>query len=96
MSAKTATEPATDQDGTVRRVLQRVVLPADRDMDVLPLYVDRDKAQLDLATNDAARHHARARQDAARRVGTGADERASSPQAILGRHRLRVTEGERV
>ena len=33
MSAKTA-KPA---DQTVRRVLQRVVLPADRDMDVLPL-----------------------------------------------------------
>ncbi len=90
MSAKTA-KPA---DQTVRRVLQRVVLPSDRDMDVLPLYVDRDKAQLDLATNTL---HGTTRELAKTlsRVGTGADEHLE-PQAILGRHRLSVTEGERV
>ena len=32
---------------TVRRVLQRVVLPVDHDTDVLPLYVDPDRSQLD-------------------------------------------------
>jgi galactofuranosylgalactofuranosylrhamnosyl-N-acetylglucosaminyl-diphospho-decaprenol beta-1,5/1,6-galactofuranosyltransferase len=31
----------------VRRVLQRLVLPEDRDMDVLPLYVDREAVRLD-------------------------------------------------
>ncbi|MGI8613980.1 MAG: glycosyltransferase [Nocardioidaceae bacterium] len=45
---------------TVRRVLQRVVLPADRDLDVLPLYVDYagaagpDDATVDVLS--AARH----------------------------------------
>jgi galactofuranosylgalactofuranosylrhamnosyl-N-acetylglucosaminyl-diphospho-decaprenol beta-1,5/1,6-galactofuranosyltransferase len=34
--------------GTVRRVLQRVVLPVDHDTDVLPLYVDADRPQLDV------------------------------------------------
>ena len=33
---------------TVRRVLQRVVLPTDHDTDVLPLYVDPDRPQLDV------------------------------------------------
>ncbi len=35
---------------TVRRVLQRVVLPVSRDIDVLPLYVDPDRPQLDVNT----------------------------------------------
>jgi galactofuranosylgalactofuranosylrhamnosyl-N-acetylglucosaminyl-diphospho-decaprenol beta-1,5/1,6-galactofuranosyltransferase len=38
------TQPVT----TVRRVLQRVVLPVDHDTDVLPLYVDPDRPQLDV------------------------------------------------
>ena len=41
MSASPTTGP------TVRRVLQRVVLPVDHDTDVLPLYVDPDRSQLD-------------------------------------------------
>ena len=36
-----------EKPGAVRRVLQRVVLPADRDSDVMPLYVDPDRAALD-------------------------------------------------
>ena len=35
---------------TARRVLQKVVFPADRDTDVLPLYVDPNRAELDLNT----------------------------------------------
>ncbi|MGH3497128.1 MAG: glycosyltransferase [Nocardioidaceae bacterium] len=35
-----STETEHEEPGKVRRVLQRVVLPADRDLDVLPLYVD--------------------------------------------------------
>ncbi len=47
----TETIPTTDGSvATVRRVLQRVVLPTSRDTDVLPLYVDPDRAQLDLNT----------------------------------------------
>ena len=40
----------TTSPATVRRVLQRVVLPVDRDTDVLPLYVDPDRPQLDVNT----------------------------------------------
>ena len=32
---------------TVRRILQRFVLPGDRDLDVVPLYVDTEDAILD-------------------------------------------------
>ncbi|MGI8900012.1 MAG: glycosyltransferase [Nocardioides sp.] len=87
----------TDQQSsseTVRRILQRVVLPADRDMDVLPLYVDRDKAQLDLSFANL-RGTTRDLAQTMSRVATASDERLE-PQAILDRHRLRVTEGDRV
>ena len=79
---------------TVRRVLQRVVLPVDRDMDVLPLYVDRDKAQLDLSFGNL-RGTTRELADTMSRVATASDDHAQ-PQAILGRHRLQVSGGERV
>jgi len=40
--ANSSTEAAT-----TRRVLQRLILPADRDLDVMPLYVDVEAAVLD-------------------------------------------------
>lgn len=42
---------ATTESATVRRVLQRLVFPASGDTDVLPLYVDPDRAQLDYNVN---------------------------------------------
>ncbi len=57
----------------MRRVLQRVVLPVDRDMDVLPLYVDPDRPQLDVDKSGA--HAGPARQAPADR----AQRRRSSP-----------------
>ena len=44
---------------TVRKVLQRFVLPADRDLDVVPLYVDTEPAVLD-ADKDVDRRRAAA------------------------------------
>jgi len=96
-SPQEQTEQQTEQQTagqTVRRVLQRVVLPADRDMDVLPLYVDRDKAQLDLSFGNL-RGTTRELADTMSRVATASDDHAQ-PQAILGRHRLQVFGGERV
>jgi len=37
----------TTTDGTVTRLLQRQILPIDRDTDVFPLYVDLEEAKLD-------------------------------------------------
>jgi galactofuranosylgalactofuranosylrhamnosyl-N-acetylglucosaminyl-diphospho-decaprenol beta-1,5/1,6-galactofuranosyltransferase len=76
---------------TVTRVLQRVVLPKDRDMDVLPLYVDSDRPQLDVDTTGMTM---------AQRVRIPPAEPNASqepdPHAVLGRHRYRVPETRRI
>ncbi len=89
------TGPASGQE-TVRKVLQRFVLPADRDLDVVPLYVDTDPAVLDadkgsIGSNRTAKNINRAalRQS----ISTGS---TLHPDAILDRHRLRVEGGERI
>jgi galactofuranosylgalactofuranosylrhamnosyl-N-acetylglucosaminyl-diphospho-decaprenol beta-1,5/1,6-galactofuranosyltransferase len=47
MSTTTGTTGDTTAQGTVTRVLQRQILPLDRDTDVFPLYVDPEDAKLD-------------------------------------------------
>ena len=93
MSANPATAPVTGAgDGaTVRRVLQRVVLPADRDTDVLPLYVDADRPQLDVdksALTPAQRGKVPPTEPNA--------EVEPDPHAVLGRYRYRVPENHRI
>lgn len=73
----------------VRRVLQRVVLPADRDMDVLPLYVDRDKAHLEPEKS-------KLRNIALPTLPVSGHSEPLEPQAILDRHRLRIDKGQRI
>jgi galactofuranosylgalactofuranosylrhamnosyl-N-acetylglucosaminyl-diphospho-decaprenol beta-1,5/1,6-galactofuranosyltransferase len=73
----------------VRRVLQRVVLPEDRDMDVLPLYVDRDKAQLEPEKSVLGKLSVAA-------LPATTQTAPLEPQAILDRHRLRIDQGQRV
>ena len=74
--------------GGVRRVLQRTILPVDRDLDVLPLYVDADQVVLGGVRDD----------DGAPEAETveSAPSPAQRPENILGRDRLRVDEGSRV
>jgi galactofuranosylgalactofuranosylrhamnosyl-N-acetylglucosaminyl-diphospho-decaprenol beta-1,5/1,6-galactofuranosyltransferase len=86
-------EPRND---TVRRVLQRFVLPADRDLDVVPLYVDTEPAMLDadkeqIGTNKGAQKLNKAASRQAISSGT-----TLHPDAILDRHRLRVEESTRI
>ncbi|HEY0642937.1 MAG TPA: glycosyltransferase, partial [Nocardioides sp.] len=50
MTIQTSTE--TTSTGTVTRLLQRQVLPIDRDTDVFPLYVDLEEAKLDTDRHD--------------------------------------------
>ena len=78
---------------TVRRVLQRVVLPADRDIDVLPLYVDRDKAQLEPEALPGGKDAEVSRALLLQPTSTG---ESLHPDAILDRHRLTVQAGQRV
>ena len=85
-------------DATARaRCRQRFALSAaDRDLDVVPLYVDTEPAVLDadkdsIGGSRAAKNLNRAalRQS----ISTGTD---LHPDAILDRHRLRVGDGERI
>ncbi|HEU0041909.1 MAG TPA: glycosyltransferase, partial [Jiangellaceae bacterium] len=78
---------------TVRRSLQRFVLPVDRDLDVIPLYVDTEAAVLD-ADRDSigGNKSAKALNKAALRQSTGAGTSLRG-DAILDRHRLRVDAG---
>jgi galactofuranosylgalactofuranosylrhamnosyl-N-acetylglucosaminyl-diphospho-decaprenol beta-1,5/1,6-galactofuranosyltransferase len=70
----------------VRRVLQRLILPADRDMDVLPLYIDREQAILDTSAD-------RSKEGA---TIVMAQTEHLEPEAVLDRHRLKVRGGKRV
>jgi galactofuranosylgalactofuranosylrhamnosyl-N-acetylglucosaminyl-diphospho-decaprenol beta-1,5/1,6-galactofuranosyltransferase len=81
------TETAT----TVRRVLQRVVLPVDHDIDVLPLYVDPDRPQLDVDTNSLTLAQRRRIPPPEPNADVEPD-----PHAVLGRHRYRVAETRRI
>ena len=81
---------------TARRVLQRFVLPADRDLDVVPLYVDTEPAMLDadkesIGTNKGAQKLNKAAARQAISSGT-----TLHPDAILDRHRLRVEASQRI
>ena len=80
-----AAAPAEPDAATVTRLLQRLILPEDRDMDVLPLYVDHDQARQGGDPNDPSGDGVA--------VATGT---SLEPQAILDRHRLRVRRGSRV
>jgi galactofuranosylgalactofuranosylrhamnosyl-N-acetylglucosaminyl-diphospho-decaprenol beta-1,5/1,6-galactofuranosyltransferase len=90
-----ATGPARGTE-TVRKVLQRFVLPADRDLDVVPLYVDTEPAVLDADKESiGSSRGAKNLNKAALRqsISTGT---ALHPDMILDRHRLRIDDGERI
>jgi galactofuranosylgalactofuranosylrhamnosyl-N-acetylglucosaminyl-diphospho-decaprenol beta-1,5/1,6-galactofuranosyltransferase len=95
----TSTETVRDagrDTATARRVLQRFVLPADRDLDVVPLYVDTEPAMLDadketIGSNKQAQKLNKAASRQAISSGT-----SLHPDAILDRRRLRVEASQRV
>jgi galactofuranosylgalactofuranosylrhamnosyl-N-acetylglucosaminyl-diphospho-decaprenol beta-1,5/1,6-galactofuranosyltransferase len=82
---------STTGEGTVQRLLQRVVLPDDRDTDVLPLYVDADRPQLDPDMSSLT---------AAQRARIPPPEPNAvvvpDPHSVLGRHRYLVSENKRI
>jgi galactofuranosylgalactofuranosylrhamnosyl-N-acetylglucosaminyl-diphospho-decaprenol beta-1,5/1,6-galactofuranosyltransferase len=94
--SQTQTDPAVpanaaDATGTVRRELQRVVFPTSRDIDVLPLYVDPDRPQLDVNTLTLTLKQ-RSRIPPAEPNA----ESEPDPHAVLGRRRYRLHESDRV
>jgi galactofuranosylgalactofuranosylrhamnosyl-N-acetylglucosaminyl-diphospho-decaprenol beta-1,5/1,6-galactofuranosyltransferase len=76
---------------TTRRVLQRVVLPVDHDMDVLPLYVDPDRPQLDVDTSSMTLSQRGRIPPAEPNASVEPD-----PHAVLGRTRYLVPETRRI
>ena len=84
------TTPATTSDDVVvRRVLQRVILPADADVDVLPLYVDNERS----ASVSSTESSSTSTETVTEMVAPGAVAR---PENIIDRHRVRVPAGTRV
>jgi galactofuranosylgalactofuranosylrhamnosyl-N-acetylglucosaminyl-diphospho-decaprenol beta-1,5/1,6-galactofuranosyltransferase len=87
---------STSEEGTVRRLLQRQILPLDRDFEVFSLYVDPSSADLDedkyvVGGTRAAKelNNTKIRQ------GTGEGEQIR-PDQILDRTRLQVDAGQRL
>ncbi len=74
-----------------RRLLQKVVFPADRDTDVLPLYVDPNRAELDANTLGMT-----AKQRGGMPPPQPNADVEPDPHAVLGRHRYRVNESHRI
>jgi galactofuranosylgalactofuranosylrhamnosyl-N-acetylglucosaminyl-diphospho-decaprenol beta-1,5/1,6-galactofuranosyltransferase len=86
----------TPEGATVTRLLQRQILPLDRDFDVMPLYVDPEEIRLDadryaIGGNRAAKdlNNAAIRQS----ISTG---ETIHPDQIESRTALRVRQGERL
>jgi len=81
---------------TTTRLLQRQVLPLDRDFDVLPLYVDTEEAKLDADKYEVGGNRAaKDLNNAAIRQSTSTG-RALHPDQIESRTALRVKSGERL
>ena len=94
--SQTQTDPATpgeaaDAPGTVRRELQRVVFPTSRDIDVLPLYVDPDRPQLDVDKSPLT-----ATQRGKLPPTEPNADIEPDPHAVLGRRRYQVPENQRI
>jgi galactofuranosylgalactofuranosylrhamnosyl-N-acetylglucosaminyl-diphospho-decaprenol beta-1,5/1,6-galactofuranosyltransferase len=82
--------------GTATRLLQRQVLPLDRDLDVLALYVDTEEARLDAGKYEIGGNRAaKDLNNAAIRQST-ATGRSLSPDQIESRTALRVDPGDRL
>ncbi len=98
MTATTTTAQTTgaDRGPTVERLLQRQILPLDRDLDVLSLYVDAGEASLDVDRYEIGSNRAAQEAHAASlRASTGPSGEVH-PDQILDRTRLRVPQGERL
>ena len=85
------TQTESSPQDTERRVLQRVVFPADRDLDVMPLYVDYSAGML-MTTEETS-----GRGSVKESVTPTFDAMQSTrrPENIIGRHRMRIAADQR-
>jgi galactofuranosylgalactofuranosylrhamnosyl-N-acetylglucosaminyl-diphospho-decaprenol beta-1,5/1,6-galactofuranosyltransferase len=86
----------TAETGTVTRLLQRQILPLDRDFDVLPLYVDTQAAILDADKYEVgSNRNARQLNAASMRQSINNGE-TIDPDQIQSRTTIRIRQGERL
>lgn len=81
---------------TTRRVLQRQIMPVDRDTDVLPLYVDPDPAVLDADKYNVGGDKGAKELNKASLRQSISSGTTISPDQILDRHAVRILPGERL
>ena len=80
--------------GTVRRVLQRQIMPLDKDYDVLALYVDPEEARLDADKYEIGGNRAAKDLNNAAIRQTTSTGRGIHPEQIESRTAMRVKSGE--
>lgn len=96
MTQVTTEANSSTEAATTRRVLQRLILPADRDLDVMPLYVDVEAAVLDAdKLSVGTSREAKNINSASLRQSTSTG-RELSAEEILGRHSLLIRAGEKI
>ena len=87
---------STSTSGTQRRLLQRQIMPLDRDFDVMALYVDPEEARLDADKYEVGGNRAaKDLNNAAVRQSTSTGK-SLHPDQIESRTALRVEQGERL
>ena len=93
----TTTSETLDQTGpTVRRLLQRQILPIDRDTDVFALYVDPEEPRLDADRYEIGGNRAaKELNNAAIRQSTSTG-RAVHPDQIVSRTAFRLPQGDKI
>ena len=89
------TTTKTTQD-TATKLLQRQILPTDRDFDVLPLYIDPEPAILDLDKYEVGSNKTARELNATSMRQSIASGNGIHPDQIESRTALRVTSGERL
>jgi galactofuranosylgalactofuranosylrhamnosyl-N-acetylglucosaminyl-diphospho-decaprenol beta-1,5/1,6-galactofuranosyltransferase len=82
--------------GTVTRLLQRQILPLDRDYDVLPLYVDTQAAILDADKYEVGSNRAARDLNAASMRQSINNGETIDPDQIESRTAIRIRQGERL
>ncbi|MBM9459333.1 glycosyltransferase [Nocardioides sp. zg-536] len=98
MSTVTSTTTASTDAGaaTVRRVLQRQILPLDSDVDVLPLYLDPDDAVLDEDKYVVGGNRGAKELNAASIRQKTSSGRGVRPDQVLSRTALQIPRGDKI
>ncbi len=90
----TATSTPAGAPGTVRKLLQRQILPTDRDPEVFPLYVDLEKAILDADKYEVGSNRTAQQLNTAAMRQNVSSGKLMHPDRILSRTSVTIPSGE--